>query len=78
MGPRTSHDIIVHFVWTISIAALLTAFNGRLFLLIILFNAGFAAIMAAIRHERFAARKITLWDEALAFFAVFALGHFCR
>lgn len=75
MGPRTSRDIIAHFAWTISIAALFFPINSRPFQIVILVNAVFATLMAASRHEPFGVRKITLWDEAVALVCVVVLGH---
>ena len=72
MPPYTNRYIVAHFVWTILVAAILFPNNAHLFRFVILFNAGFATAMAAIRHEPFGARKITFWDEAVAFLGVFA------
>jgi hypothetical protein len=71
---RKNWQIIIHFGWTVAIAAAFFEVGSRLFELVLLFNAGFAATMALLRGESLGLRRFTLWDEAVAFLGISALA----
>ena len=73
MGIQTARHIVLHFVWTISVAALCFQVGSGLFHVVLLFNAGLAALIAAMRGDSWRARQITLWDEAVALVGVCTL-----
>jgi hypothetical protein len=70
MGQHGSRYIVLHFLWTISIATVLFPIGGALFHLLLLFNAAMTGAMAAFRGDSWRARRLTLWDEAVAFIGI--------
>jgi hypothetical protein len=75
---RKNWQIITHFAWTVAIAAAFFEIGSRSFELVLLFNAGFAVVMALLRGESLGLRRFTLWDEAVAFLGISALAALWR
>ena len=75
--PINRH-IAVHFVWTVAIATTFFKVGGGYFQTVLLFNAAFAVVLAIARRETLGLRRLTLWDEAVAFVGVSAAAHFIR
>ena len=62
--------IVLHFAWTILIAASLLRIGALPFQLLLLVNAGAALILAMARRESLRLRGLTLWDEAVGFIGI--------
>jgi hypothetical protein len=73
-----NRHIAVHFVWTIGIAVACFKVGDVYFQAVLMFNAAFAVVIAVARKETLRLRRLTLWDEAVAFMGVSAVAHFIR
>jgi hypothetical protein len=69
-GMQSGGQIVLHFVWTISVAALFFEIGSALFHFVLLFNAGFSMAVALTRGDPWRIRRVTLWDEAAALLGV--------
>ena len=65
----------MHFIMTIWMGVVMSALahNPGLFRLILFYGGILALVMAAMRRESFRPRRLTLWDEAMAFWSLLAL-----
>ena len=57
--------IACHFIWTVAVAAAFFRVGDLPFQLVLLVNAGSAAVIAMARHESLRLHRLTLWDEAV-------------
>ncbi len=62
--------IVLHFAWTVLIAASLLRIGALPFQLVLLVNAGAALTLATARRESLRQRGLTLWDEAVGFIGI--------
>jgi hypothetical protein len=67
---RVNRWIACHFIWTVAIAATFFRVGDPPFQLILLVNAGSAAVIATVRHESLRLHRLTLWDEAVGLVGV--------
>jgi len=67
---------LLNFFLTIWIGAVMSSLSHHagMFKTILLYAGVFAAAHAVFRHELFHQKRLTLWDEVMAFWGLFALG----
>ena len=75
MGPTNSGGVVMHFLMTIWMGAVMSALmrNPGLFEMILFYAGVLALVTAVLRRESFRLRRLTLWDEAVAFWGLLAL-----
>ena len=68
--PSLNRMIVSHFIWTVAIAGAFFRVGDTPFHVVLLVNAGTAAVIATVRHESLRLRRLTLWDEAVGLVGV--------
>ncbi len=73
-GHGVNRWIACHFIWTVAVAAAFFRIGELQFQIVLLVNAGSAAVIATVRHESLRMHRLTLWDEAAGLLGVCAVA----